>query len=134
MSMCYYDVVASPSHLSPHVAVSIWKANMALISRSLQIKGRGSLLFRALISTSSVCTGNGVLDGAGDSKLYELRTYAIKPDRMAEFMKIMQEGFSYRTAHSKLNGYWTTDLGGVNEVVHIWEYGRMSLHTHTHTL
>ncbi len=28
-----------------------------------------------------------------------------------------------RTAHSKLIGYWNTDLGGVNEVVHIWEYG-----------
>lgn len=35
----------------------------------------------------------------------------------------MQEGYVLRTAHSKLIGYWNTDLGGVNEVVHIWEYG-----------
>ena len=27
-----------------------------------------------------------------------------------------------RTAHSPLLGYWTTELGGLNEVVHIWGY------------
>ena len=26
-------------------------------------------------------------------------------------------------SNSKLNGYWTSDIGGVNEVTHIWEYG-----------
>ncbi len=35
----------------------------------------------------------------------------------------MHEWYMLRTAHSKLIGYWSTDLGGVNEVVHIWEYG-----------
>ena len=26
-------------------------------------------------------------------------------------------------SNSKLNGYWTSDIGGLNEITHIWEYG-----------
>ena len=57
-------------------------------------------------------------------KLYELRTYAIQPAKFGEFLKLSAEHFHLRTAHSKLIGYWTTELGGLNEVVHLWEYGR----------
>ena len=32
-----------------------------------------------------------------------------------------------RTSHSKLVGYWITEIGGgIHDVVHIWEYGRKS--------
>ena len=26
-------------------------------------------------------------------------------------------------SNSKLKGYWTSEIGGLNEVTHIWEYG-----------
>ena len=81
---------------------------------------------KAYLSTSNIHSSNGLQGAGGQEKLYELRTYAIKPDRFGEFTKLMQEGCTLRTAHSKLIGYWNTDLGGVNEVVHIWEYGMLN--------
>ena len=86
---------------------------------------RALSLHKACLSTSSIHSSNGLQGESGQGNLYELRTYAIKPDRFGEFTKLMQEGYMLRTAHSKLIGYWNTDLGGVNEVVHIWEYGML---------
>ena len=70
--------------------------------------------------------GNG--DLKTDSKIYELRTYAIRPDKFGEYLKIMEENIDLRTAHSKLIGFWITDLGGINEVNHLWEYGEFHSH------
>ena len=57
------------------------------------------------------------------SKVYELRTYAIWPHHVKNFLNLTSEEFHLRTSQSKLIGYWTSELGGLNEVVHIWEYG-----------
>ena len=64
---------------------------------------------------------------AAKEKIYELRTYSIQPSRFVEFLKLTEEKIHLRTAHSKIIGYWSTELGGLNEVVHIWEYGKLSL-------
>jgi len=56
------------------------------------------------------------------SKIYELRTYSIKPECMKPFLELTFENFHLRTEVSKLHGYWTAELGGLNQVVHIWEY------------
>lgn len=74
------------------------------------------------ISVAPLATNAGGEVGGG-RKLYELRTYTLKPARYAEFLKMSNEHMHLRTAHSKLIGYWTSELGGLNEVVHIWEYG-----------
>lgn len=63
-------------------------------------------------------------------KVYELRTYSIKPQHVKDFLTLTSEEFHLRTSQSKLIGYWTSELGGLNEVVHLWEYGK-SLHLHT---
>ena len=57
------------------------------------------------------------------NKFYELRTYSIQPARFGEFLKLTAEKIHMRTAYSKMLGYWATELGGMNEVVHLWEYG-----------
>eukprot|EP01104_Vermistella_antarctica_P021164 TRINITY_DN9380_c0_g1_i1.p1 TRINITY_DN9380_c0_g1~~TRINITY_DN9380_c0_g1_i1.p1 ORF type:complete len:294 (-),score=44.61 TRINITY_DN9380_c0_g1_i1:160-1011(-) len=56
------------------------------------------------------------------NKIYELRTYNIVPAAFPDFLALTKEKFHMRTAVSKLNGYWTTEIGGQNQVVHIWEY------------
>ena len=76
---------------------------------------RSSLLIgqaRRLFSTTSQ-----------EQKIYELRTYSVQPARFVEFLKLTEQHVHLRTARSKLIGYWSTELGGLNEVVHIWEYG-----------
>ncbi|XP_041455399.1 protein NipSnap homolog 3A-like isoform X2 [Lytechinus variegatus] len=57
-----------------------------------------------------------------DNKFYELRTYKIIPSSFPAFLKLTNENIHPRLEHSKLIGYWTTDIGGLNEVFHIWEY------------
>ena len=57
------------------------------------------------------------------SKVYELRTYNIWPQCVKDFLSLTSEEFHLRTSQSKLVGYWTCELGGLNHVFHIWEYG-----------
>jgi len=58
-------------------------------------------------------------------KVYELRTYNLVPDKVGEFLALSKEKFHLRTKHSVLLGYWTAELGGLNQVVHLWEYGSL---------
>jgi hypothetical protein len=52
--------------------------------------------------------------------------YTLNPKDYGAFLKLTQEKIALRTAHSKLAGYWTAELGGLNQVVHMWEYGTRS--------
>ncbi|PIK58685.1 hypothetical protein BSL78_04368 [Apostichopus japonicus] len=63
---------------------------------------------------------------ASHGKLFELRTYNIKPSCMGEYVQLTKDKFHLRTAHSKLVGFWLTELGGVNESVHLWEYDSLA--------
>ncbi|XP_017293545.1 protein NipSnap homolog 3A isoform X1 [Kryptolebias marmoratus] len=53
---------------------------------------------------------------------YEFRTYSIRPDQNAAFLKLTNEKINLRTAHSELIGYWSVEYGGLNQVFHIWKY------------
>ncbi|KAI1887789.1 hypothetical protein AGOR_G00193980 [Albula goreensis] len=57
---------------------------------------------------------------------YEFRTYCIKPDQNAAFLKLTNEKIHLRTAHSELLGYWSVEYGGLNQVFHIWKYDSYS--------
>lgn len=60
-------------------------------------------------------------------KLYELRTYTVKPDNFKLFMDLSTEWMHLRTCHSKLVGYWISEIGGgIHDAVHIWEYDSLS--------
>lgn len=61
-------------------------------------------------------------DDEGPSKVYEMRTYSVHPQHYPTFVALSNKFMHLRTAHSKLVFYGATELGGVNEVVHIWEY------------
>uniref|UniRef100_A0A671TZZ9 Nipsnap homolog 3A (C. elegans) n=1 Tax=Sparus aurata TaxID=8175 RepID=A0A671TZZ9_SPAAU len=57
---------------------------------------------------------------------YEFRTYSIRPDQNAAFLKLTNEKIHLRTAHSELIGYWSIEYGGLNRVFHIWKYDSFS--------
>lgn len=59
-------------------------------------------------------------------QIHELRIYSVYPQCMKAYIDLSTEMFHLRTAHSKLLGFWTTELGGLNEVVHIWEYDSLA--------
>ena len=54
--------------------------------------------------------------------VYELRTYGIKPEAMPSFMALTADKIGLRTAVSPLLLYGASEIGGLNEVVHLWEY------------
>lgn len=55
---------------------------------------------------------------------YEFRTYCVRPDQNAAFLKLTNEKIRLRTAHSELIGYWSVEYGGLNQFFHIWKYGK----------
>jgi len=84
-----------------------------------------TLAKRAALGRAVRC-GAGFSSSKSSEKIYELRTYSLLPKKVGEFMKLSNDKFHLRTAHSKVLGYWTSDLGGLNEVVHLWEYDSLS--------
>lgn len=55
------------------------------------------------------------------------RTYAIHPPDVKSYLQIYEaEGMALQVSHlGDLVGWFTTDVGVVNEVVHIWRYADM---------
>ncbi len=54
--------------------------------------------------------------------IYEFRTYTIRPRMMGEFMKRWEPMLPKRLEHSRLAAMWTTEIGPLNQVIHVWEY------------
>ena len=52
--------------------------------------------------------------------IYEIRTYDLMPRTMDEFEKRTEEKIAERKKYSQLGGYWQTEVGPLNQVVHIW--------------
>jgi hypothetical protein len=56
--------------------------------------------------------------------IYELRTYTLVPGKQAEYLKLAADvsrkirGDDY----GKLEGYWYTEFGTLNQLVHLWSY------------
>lgn len=57
--------------------------------------------------------------------IHELRTYDIKPEHLSAYLKLWVDvGMSIRGAGQcgQLVGFWVSDSGPLNQVVHIWAY------------
>ena len=53
---------------------------------------------------------------------YEMRTYMLKPGTVDEFEKRFEEALPTREKYSKLGAFWHTELGPMNQVIHVWPY------------
>jgi NIPSNAP protein len=54
--------------------------------------------------------------------IYEIRTYTVRPGQVPEYLKRFSEGLETRSRYSPLYGMWHTEIGPLNQVVHIWAY------------
>src|SRR2546425_4621403 len=54
--------------------------------------------------------------------IYEVRTYRIAPRSLAEVEKRFGEAYEYRKKYSELFAFWHTEIGSLNEIVHVWPY------------
>lgn len=56
--------------------------------------------------------------------IVEMRTYTMRPGTIAEYIKLYEEkGLRvHRETLGNLIGYFTTEIGDVNQIVHLWGY------------
>jgi hypothetical protein len=54
--------------------------------------------------------------------IYEVRTYTLKPGSVPEFESRFEQRHPYREKYSKLGAFWHTEMGPLNQVIHVWEY------------
>ncbi len=57
--------------------------------------------------------------------IYEMRTYMLKPGTVPEFEKRIGEALPDRQQYSKMAALWHTDIGPLNQVIHVWPYEDM---------
>ena len=54
--------------------------------------------------------------------IYEFRTYDLKPRSVEQFGENTKVKLDGRLNFSALGGFWYTEMGPLNQVVHIWPY------------
>ncbi len=54
--------------------------------------------------------------------IYEMRRYILQPGKVGEWEKSFGEAYEVRGKYSQLGGLWHTEIGPLNEVIHIWPY------------
>ncbi|HXP96018.1 MAG TPA: NIPSNAP family protein [Telmatospirillum sp.] len=54
---------------------------------------------------------------------FEMRTYTIHMGKLKEYLKHFEEvGLPIISKYATLVGYWYTDIGELNQLIHIWAY------------
>ena len=56
--------------------------------------------------------------------VYELRTYRLKTGTVPTYLRLVEdEGISIQKSHlGQLVGYFFSEIGPLNEIVHVWAY------------
>jgi hypothetical protein len=54
--------------------------------------------------------------------IYEFRTYTLHPRTLPEFIKRWTDALEPRLKLSKLAAFWYTEIGPLNQVIHVWSY------------
>lgn len=54
--------------------------------------------------------------------IYEFRTYTLHPRSLPKFLQLFGEALPKREELSKLTALWYTEIGPLNQVIHVWAY------------
>lgn len=66
--------------------------------------------------------------------IYEVRTYMLKPGSLNEVENRFAEAVPYRDKYSKLGAFWHTDIGPLNQIIHVWPYENLQHRTEIRAL
>lgn len=61
--------------------------------------------------------------------IYEVRTYTLKPGSVNEAENRFGEAMPARDKYSKLGAFWHTDVGPLNQIIHVWPYESLQQRT-----
>lgn len=54
--------------------------------------------------------------------IYEIRVYTLKPGCVGEYERRFADSVDVRMKYSPMYGMWHTEIGPLNQMVHIWAY------------
>ena len=54
--------------------------------------------------------------------IYEIRTYDLKPGAVPQAEEAFAEALPYREKYSPIAAFWHTDIGPLNQIIHVWGY------------
>lgn len=59
--------------------------------------------------------------------IYEMRTYTLKIGKVPEYLQLFEEiGLPIISKYAQLVGFWYTEIGELNQIVHIWGYDSLN--------
>ena len=58
--------------------------------------------------------------------IYEIRTYHVEPHSLPEVEKRFGEAYEKRKKYSELAAFWHTEIGALNQIIHVWGYKDMA--------
>lgn len=61
--------------------------------------------------------------------IYEVRTYDLKPGSVAQWEGHFEAALPNRVKYSELAALWHTDIGLLNQVIHVWPYNDLAQRT-----
>jgi hypothetical protein len=61
-----------------------------------------------------------------DVMIVEMRTYQLKPRSLPEVEKRWAEALPARQKLSPIGGFWHTEVGPLNQIIHIWPYPNLA--------
>src|SRR5574341_364539 len=64
-----------------------------------------------------------------DIMIYEVRTYMLKTGTVAECEKRFAEAVPPPEKYSPLGAFWHTELGPLNQIIHVWPYENLQQRT-----
>ena len=54
--------------------------------------------------------------------IFEMRTYLMKPGSIPKVEELFGAGMPARTKLSRFGGFWRTEVGTLNQIIHVWPY------------
>ena len=61
--------------------------------------------------------------------IYEVRSYMLKPGTVADCEQRFAEAIPYREKYSPLGAFWHTEIGPLNQIIHVWPYENLQQRT-----
>jgi hypothetical protein len=72
--------------------------------------------------TTMLSAGMPLDPPAGGPHVYELRRYTAHPGKVPEWLALFKEVAQARNKLSRIVGVWSTEIGTLNQIVHLWCY------------
>jgi len=61
--------------------------------------------------------------------IYEFRTYTLIPGGVPKALELFEAGYGHRRKYSELTAFWFTEVGALNQIIHVWPYENMEHRT-----